>query len=52
MLTKAVISEDEYLRTGYDNPEPDYIEGVLVERTMPDNDHSRVHSNIFRAPAR
>jgi Uma2 family endonuclease len=49
MVVKALLSEDEYLRTGFDNPEPDYVDGVLVERSMPNNTHSRVIADIVIA---
>jgi len=49
MVVKALLSEEEYLRAGFDNPEPDYVDGVLVERAMPNLTHSNVHRNILKA---
>ena len=49
MMVKSPLSEEEYLDTSFDNPEPDFVEGALVERAMPNNTHSLVHKNIFRA---
>jgi Uma2 family endonuclease len=36
-----MISREEYLRTGFDGSEPDYIEGRLVERPAANFLHSR-----------
>lgn len=40
MATKTLISEAEYTSTSYDDV-PEYVLGELVERSMPDNAHSR-----------
>ena len=34
MATKALITEAELLRMTFDCPEPDYVDGELVERAM------------------
>ena len=50
MATKTLISEEEYLRTGYENPEPEYRDGEVVERSMADYLHGEVLnmlSNFF-----
>lgn len=49
MVVKALLSAEEYLQTSFESPDPDYIDGVLVERAMPANTHSRVSKNIFKA---
>jgi Uma2 family endonuclease len=49
MVVKALLSEDEYLDMSFDGPEPDYVDGVLVERAMPNTSHSRVNKNITKA---
>ena len=36
MATKTLIREEEYVRTSYENPEPEYRDGEIVERSMPD----------------
>ncbi|MBI4902965.1 MAG: Uma2 family endonuclease [Acidobacteria bacterium] len=41
MGTKTLISADEYLRTPYEGPEPDFIEGEVVPRSMPNTPHSK-----------
>jgi hypothetical protein len=46
MTVKALISEEEYLRTPYENPAPDYVLGELVERSVPNNFHSEVQNQI------
>ena len=51
MATRRLISEDEYLRSSFAGPEPDYIEGDLVERAVPNFFHSRTQvrlSDSFR----
>lgn len=49
MTTKALVSEEEYLHTAFEGPEPDYLAGVLMERSMPNSWHSRTHRNLFQA---
>ena len=40
MGAKTLISEADYLRMGFDGADPDYVEGQVVQRSMPNNDHS------------
>jgi Uma2 family endonuclease len=49
MAAKTLLGEEEYLAMGFDNPEPDYVDGVLVERAMPNSSHSRVQRKILIA---
>lgn len=42
MGTKVLISEEEYLRTAYENPEPEYRDGELIERSGPTFTHGDV----------
>ena len=49
MMVKSLLSEEEYFHMSFDNPEPDLVDGVLVERAMPDTEHSLVHRSIFKA---
>ncbi len=49
MATQTLISEAEYLSTPYESPTPDYVEGVVVERTMPNNEHSRTQAQLITA---
>ncbi len=44
MATKALITEAEFLRMTFDCPEPDYVDGELVERAMPNTQHGDVKS--------
>ncbi|MSV31153.1 MAG: Uma2 family endonuclease [Bryobacterales bacterium] len=51
MATKTLISSDEYLRTSFEDPEPDYVEGEVVERPVPNYLHSRTQvrlSDVFK----
>jgi Uma2 family endonuclease len=41
-----VVSLEEYLRTSYD-PDVEFVDGVLVERSVGEWLHSRVQSNIL-----
>jgi len=36
------MAPEEYLRTSFDGPEPDYVDGELVDRPMPNFSHSRI----------
>jgi Uma2 family endonuclease len=49
MATKTLMAKEEYLRTSFEGPEPDYIEGELVERTVPNFFHSRVQVRLSDA---
>ena len=35
----TLITEAEYLRMTFDGPEPDYVDGELVERAIPNFQH-------------
>ena len=48
METKAAIPVEEYLRTSYEY-EPEYVDGELVERTLPTYLHARAHAKICGA---
>ena len=39
MGVRTLIPEEEYLSTSFEH-EPDYVDGEVVERGVPDNDHS------------
>ena len=41
MAAKTLISEAEFLRMTFEGPDPDYIDGELIERSMPKLPHSR-----------
>jgi Uma2 family endonuclease len=52
MATRTLITEEEFLRMSFDGPEPDYVDGEVVERAVPNNSHSSAQlelSFVFRA---
>jgi Uma2 family endonuclease len=51
MGTKTLIPEAEYLHLSFDGPEPDYVDGELVERPMPAYSHSASTTNLILAVA-
>ena len=63
MATKMLLSREEYLQTSFENPEPDYVDGELMERPIPNFSHGRTQvllsdafmpcekrKELFRAP--
>jgi Uma2 family endonuclease len=46
MPVKAVLSEEEYLRTSFPGVDQEYQDGELVERSVPDFFHSRVQLRL------
>ena len=40
MATNTLISKEEYLHTSFADTEPDYVDGELVERPLPNYFHS------------
>lgn len=42
MGVKNLLPVEEYLRTPFESPEPDYVDGELIERAMPNLFHSLV----------
>ena len=49
MATNTLISKEEYLRTSFEDPEPDYVDGELVARSMPNYHHSQIHLRLAYA---
>lgn len=45
MAASALISIDEYLATSYD-PDRDYVDGVIEERNLGENDHADLQTAI------
>jgi len=41
MSTKAAVSIDDYLRTSFEGLDREYVDGEIVERTLPDDLHSK-----------
>ena len=46
MTANTLISKEEYLRTSFENPEPDYVDGELVARSMPNYLHRRIQARL------
>lgn len=46
MATGTLISEAEYLASSYEDPIPEYAGGELIERSMPNNPHSRAQFKL------
>jgi Uma2 family endonuclease len=40
----TTVSLEEYLRTSYPNPDPEYVDGEIVERSMPTFLHGEVQA--------
>lgn len=52
MGAKAAVSLAEYLHTSYDNPDREYRDGEVVERTMPTWDHAMVQRALILVMAK
>jgi Uma2 family endonuclease len=48
MSTKVLMSVDEYLRTSFDGPDCEYLDGEIVERSMPELPHSDAQYTLGR----
>jgi Uma2 family endonuclease len=46
MATKAALSVEEYLRTSFPGVDPEYRDGEIVERSLPDYSHGKIQVNI------
>jgi len=46
MPTKTLLTEEEYLRTSFDDRAPEYVDGELVQRGLPNNSHSRTQQKF------
>lgn len=49
MGSKTVLSVEEYLRTPYDGPEPEFVHGRVVPRATPDTFHSEAVDALIEA---
>jgi Uma2 family endonuclease len=47
MGTKTLISEQEYLTTSYLDRTPEYVEGEIVERSLPNHTHSEIQVELI-----
>ena len=46
MGVKTLISEEEYLRTSFEDRTPEYVDGELVERSVPNKSHSKAQIEL------
>jgi len=46
MGTRAAISEETYLRTSFDGPDREFVDGEVVERDMGGERHSAAQANL------
>jgi Uma2 family endonuclease len=46
MSTRALVPVDEYLRMSFEGPDPEYLDGELVERNLGGDSHSSTQSNL------
>ena len=44
MAAKTVMSVDEYLHTAFDGPDPEYVDGEIVERNVGELFHSAIQT--------
>lgn len=47
MGTQAAISVEEYLRTSFADLDKEYVDGLVVERSLPDEFHSMAQANLI-----
>jgi Uma2 family endonuclease len=47
VATQTLISIEEYLRTAYE-PDAEYVDGLIVERSMPETPHSAVQVRLVQ----
>ena len=48
MSTKTAVSIEEYLRTSYEDLDREYVDGEIVERTLPTSLHSKAQCRLGR----
>jgi len=47
MDAKVQVPVEEYLKTSYEGPDPEYVDGEIVERAVPDLTHSTVQGRFI-----
>ncbi len=47
MATKPLVAVEEYLRTSFDGPDREYLDGEIVERNVGENQHSEVQARLI-----
>jgi len=48
MSTKVLMDVEEYLRTSFEGPDCEYLDGEVVERNMGEIPHADVQGNLYR----
>jgi Uma2 family endonuclease len=46
MATKSTVPVEDYLRMTFDGPEPEYLDGELLERHLGEDPHSAAQTNL------
>lgn len=49
MVVKALVPVEEYLKASFPSPEPDYVEGEVLERAVPNTFHSKTQVRLSDA---
>lgn len=47
MTTKVLMPVEEYLRTSFDGPDREYVDGEVVERNMGNETHSQAQAQLI-----
>jgi len=47
MATKPLVPVEEYLRMSFEGPDPEYLDGELLERNLGDDPHSSTQANFI-----
>jgi Uma2 family endonuclease len=47
MATKTLVPVEEYLRMSFDGPEPEYLDGEIVERHLGSFEHSETQERLL-----
>src|SRR5258708_32794409 len=47
MRPKVLMGVDEYLRTSFDGPDCEYLDGEIIERNMGELPHGDVQGNLY-----
>ena len=47
MATNTALSEKEYARTSFENPDREYRDGELVDRSMPTFNHGETQGDLY-----
>ena len=46
MGTRTLVTEEEYLRTSFGDRTPEYVDGEIDERSLPNNPHSEAQGEL------